>query len=95
LLGRTGFVPPALGILLISLAFPFWPILYKSGPKTQWRRWLRAGALTCFLALIASCSAGNDGNPPTDGTPAGTYQISVQGQSGSVTASAVVTLVVN
>jgi hypothetical protein len=95
LLGRIDFFPSALGILFISLAVPFWHPIRRSKPRIQWRRWVSAGALIILLVMIASCSAGGDGNPSDDGTPAGTYQISIQGQSGNVTASATVTLVVN
>jgi hypothetical protein len=95
LLGRIGFLPSALGILFISLAVPFWHPIRRSKPRIQWRRWVSAGALIILLVMIVSCSAGGDGNPSDDGTPAGTYQISIQGQSGNVTASATVTLVVN
>jgi hypothetical protein len=48
------------------------------------------------IGLIASCSADGDNTPPSNkGTPAGTYQITVQGESGIVKTSTKVTLLVN
>lgn len=95
LIGRIGFLPLVLGILLTSLTILFGRPILRSKPGIQRRRWLKAGAMISLLVIIASCSAGDNGNSSNDGTPAGTYQISVQGQAGIVTSSTTVTLVVN
>jgi hypothetical protein len=92
--GSPGFVPPALGLLLVSLVLLLGLDFRKSILRQSFRRWLTAGALVCLLIVLASCSAGGDGNPPSTGTPPGTYQVSVRGQSGSLTASTTVTLVI-
>ena len=56
---------------------------------------LAAGALVGLAVLISSCSAGGGGGNNTGtGTPAGTYQITVRGVSGSLTVSTTVELVV-
>jgi hypothetical protein len=56
---------------------------------------LAAGALVGLAVLISSCSAGGGGGNNTGtGTPAGTYQVTVRGVSGSLTVSTTVELVV-
>jgi len=90
----AGFVPPALGLLLVSMLLMLWFGWRKPILKQSVRRWLAAGAVICLIGLIGSCSAGGGGNPPNTGTPKGTYQITVRGQSGSLTVSTTVTLIV-
>ena len=90
----TGFVPPALSLLLIILALFIWVSFREPGLNKHFRRWLAAGALVCLMVLVVSCSAGGDGNPPSTGTPSGTYQVSVRGQSSCLTVSTTVTLIV-
>jgi hypothetical protein len=90
----TGFVPPALGLLLIILALFIWDRFREPVLNKHFRRWLTAGALVCLIVLVVSCSAGGDGNPPITGTPPGTYQVSVRGQSSCLTVSTTVTLIV-
>jgi hypothetical protein len=57
----------------------------------------RAGALVGLVVLLGSCGGGGGGGDDNSytGTPKGTYQISVQGTSGNMTVSTVVTLTVN
>ena len=90
----TGFVPPALGLLLIILALFIWDRFREPVLNKHFRRWLTAGALVCLIVLVVSCSAGGDGNPPITGTPPGSYQVSVRGQSSCLTVSTTVTLIV-
>ena len=90
----TGFVPPALSLLLIILALLIWVSFREPGLNKHFHRWLTAGALVCLIVLVVSCSAGGDGNPPSTGTPPGTYQVSVRGQSSCLTVSTTVTLIV-
>ena len=92
----AGFVPPASGLLFIVLAPFLWARFRKSISGRPFRCRLAAGALVFLIGLLAGCSAGGDGgNPPTSGTPPGTYQITVRGESGSLTVSTTVTLVVS
>jgi len=57
--------------------------------------WVPVLALAMTIVMISSCGAGGDSNPPSNtGTPPGTYQITVQGESGSLKTSAIVTLIV-
>ncbi|MBE3117381.1 MAG: SBBP repeat-containing protein [Candidatus Atribacteria bacterium] len=93
--GSTGFIPPTLGLLLAILALLRWLSIRKPVSRKFSCRWLTASALICVIALLASCgTGGGDNPPPNNGTPPGTYQISVQGESGSMKASTTVTLVV-
>lgn len=56
---------------------------------------LAAGALAGLALLISSCSTGGGGGSNTNtGTPAGTYQVVVNGVSGALTVSTTVELVV-
>ena len=94
-LGSAGFIPPAFELLLAILALLRWLSIRKPVPKKFSCRWLTASALICVIALLASCGTGGDSNPPANnGTPPGTYQITVQGESGSLKTSTTVTLVV-
>jgi len=86
------------GMLIGIMALFLWFKLRQPALLKPSRRWLTAGILTCLLVLMVACStkdSGNGGNPPATGTPAGTYDLSVQGESGDMTASTTVTLVVN
>jgi hypothetical protein len=95
LFGTTGFGPPALGLFVLALGlFLAWAA--HSRPIRRFsRRWLAACALLCLVILIGSCSSDGGDNNTYTGTPKGTHQISVQGSSGTMTATAVITLVVN
>jgi len=78
------FLVPALGLLLRSRD----PV--RPGP---FRRRLAAAAMICLIIFIGGCSAGG-GDQPDTGTPAGTYQITVRGTTGTLSVSTTVTLVV-
>ena len=82
-------IPPALGFLVLTPAIGFWCRFRRLSPVRLPGRWLAAAALICVIGLTASCSAGGD-----KGTPAGTYQITIRGESGSVQASTTITLTV-
>jgi hypothetical protein len=80
----------------IILVLSLWFSLRKHPYPKPLRRWLAAGALVFLIVLLAACGTKEDGgNQPGTGTPKGTYQITVKGESGDVTASTTVTLVVN
>jgi hypothetical protein len=94
--GPTGSVPPAAGLLYFFIALLLWSCFRRSVSGRPFRRRLAAGALACLIGVLAGCGAGGDGNnPPANGTPSGTYQIMVQGNSGSLAVSNTVTLIVN
>jgi hypothetical protein len=83
------------GLLIATLILTIWVTIYKPSSFRLSPRWLSAVALICLIGLISSCGAGGNGNPPSnDGTPAGTYQITMQGESGSLKTSTTVTLIV-
>jgi peptidoglycan/LPS O-acetylase OafA/YrhL len=59
------------------------------------RRILPVAALVGGLALLAACGgSGTGGTPPTSGTPAGTYSVTVTATAGAQTATTVVSVVV-
>ena len=101
-LARKSQVPIEGGAFLFYLALVGW-LRFNSLREaedvhviTELRGRRIAGALVCLIGLIASCRAGRDGdNPPTNGTPPGTYQITVRGESGNLTVSTTVRLVVS
>jgi hypothetical protein len=90
----TGHVPPALGLLILIPAIGLWFRFGRPVPVRLSGHWLAAGALICLIVLIGRCSAGDTPTPPPTGTPAGTYQITVRGESGSLKTSTMVTLIV-
>ena len=91
----SAMIPPALGFLTFISAFVIRARSRRPALARLPARWLTAAALVFAIGLIASCSAGGDNNPPPNtGTPAGTYQITVQGKSGSLEISTAVTLIV-
>ncbi|NLH76317.1 MAG: hypothetical protein GX465_04695, partial [Acidobacteria bacterium] len=54
-----------------------------------------AGLLAVLIVAAAGCSAGGGGGGGDTGTPAGTYEITVEATSGSLEVRDSVTLVVN
>jgi Beta-propeller repeat/Abnormal spindle-like microcephaly-assoc'd, ASPM-SPD-2-Hydin len=90
---NTNFLPiVAPGLLLGVLLFMF--PLRTSSSYGVWSR-VRLAVLFSCLAWGAIGCGSNNGNSSTTGTPEGTYMITVSGQSGSVTQSVQLTLVVN
>jgi hypothetical protein len=88
-------IPPAWGLLLLLPALVLALRAGRPGRPGLARRYLAAAALVCALALAGGCGAGGTGtDSPGQGTPAGTYEITVKATSGSLTASTTVTLVV-
>ena len=94
--GPTHVIPPASCLLFFILASFLWARFRKSICGWPFRRRLAAGTLVCLIGILAACSTGGDGNNQGgNGTPAGTYQITVRGESGTLEVSTTVTLVVN
>jgi hypothetical protein len=58
------------------------------------RQWAMAAVLAGAFIALGSCSSGDGGGDPTKGTPAGTYQISVEGRSGNLAVPTTVSLTV-
>jgi len=95
LLNSSSAVPPASGLAILVSLYLFGINLGKRTPGQRSRRWLMAVGSVCLIFMLTSCGAGrDDGNPPYTGTPKGTYQITVQGESGSLKTSTRVMLVV-
>ena len=87
-------IPPDFGLLIIPV-FALWLSFRKISPPRLSRRGLAAVAVIGLIVGIACCSAGGDGDHlPDKGTPAGTYQITVQGKVGNLTMSADISLTV-
>jgi len=95
LIGMIGFGPPTLGFFALVLSLLLVWTIHRCLSRRVGRRCLVACALLCLVILIGSCSSGGDDNNTYTGTPKGTYQISVQGTSGTMTVPTVITLVVN
>ena len=89
-LGSAGFLPPALSLLLVAVAFFFRPRPLALSRASKVCRWLRAGALALLVLIAASCGAGVSDT----GTPPGSYQITVVGTSGTLMVTTPVTLIV-
>jgi subtilisin family serine protease len=82
-------LPLPIALLLVAM------ILQKSRRAGRAARLLGASAFLTMAAFCVSCSTGSgSGPPPTQGTPAGTYMITVTGTSGSLSHSASFQLVV-
>ena len=94
------FVSPLLPWQTLSLLlawFLFTPILHKFRRTDRPARLLCASCVLTLAVFCVSCSSGSGsgaGPPPAEGTPAGTYSITVTGTSGSLSHSASFQLVV-
>jgi hypothetical protein len=90
--GSTASRPPAEHGILLALAALAWLFLRRPVPVRALKRWVAAGALVCLMLIVGGCSADGGGDTTVTGTPKGTYQITVNGSSGCLTSSTVVTL---
>ncbi len=86
----TGSAPLAAGPAFLGLAVFLWGCIQRRVLVRRSRRWLAAGAIVCLI-ILGRCSARE---PSIMATPAGTYEITIEARSGSLTASQTVTLVV-
>lgn len=93
--GSSGLIPPALGLALLLAAFAAAALGRQAAAFVRARRWLATAALVLLMVWIAGCSAGGGGGSQDQGTPAGTYYLSVHAISGTLDALTQVTLVVN
>jgi hypothetical protein len=89
-----------LGVPLLLLALLFFAILF-SAKRTSRQRTLAGATFVLFAAVLlmeaVGCGGGgSSGPPPPHGTPAGTYNVTVNGTSGSTAHTApTLTLIVN
>ncbi len=93
--GSSGLIPPALGLVLLLAAFAAAALGRKAASLVRARRLLATAALVLLMVWIAGCSSGGGGGSQDQGTPAGTYYLSVHAISGTLDALTQVTLVVN
>ena len=91
--GAGAMIPPSYRILSAILMLACRLIICRFRSWALSLRSLAACAHICMLGLIIGFSAGG-GNNQNTGTPPGTYQLAVQGESGNLKASTTVTLVV-
>jgi len=92
--GRSGLVPPALGLALLLAALgAAWAGRGAAAFARSHRR-LAAAAVVLLLIWMAGCSAGGGGSQD-GGTPAGTHYLSVHAVSGTLDALTQITLTVN
>jgi hypothetical protein len=93
---QASLLPPFMGLLVLLSALLSWSLFNQPAPGRAVRRRLAAAAVFCLIAVLAGCSAGGGGNDQTgNGTPRGTYPITVRGVSGGLTVSTTITLIVN
>jgi C1A family cysteine protease len=92
--GPAGLVPPALGLVLLFLAFGSGMLIRMEAALIRTRRRLATVALIFLMVWVAGCSAGGGGGSQGQGTPAGTYYLSVHATSGTLDALVPITLVV-
>lgn len=87
-------VPPALVFLLMAAALAALVRAGRPSGLRPIRRRLAAAALVILVVGLAGCGAGGGSGPKEDGTPAGTYAISIQATSGNLGTRASIGLVV-
>jgi len=95
-MGVSGLPPgPSWLVLAMGLFLFVWAM--RAPRRKRVAAWLCVGVVVCLFGFLAACESGGGGNgSPTDpGTPKGTYTITVSGQSGSLTRSIDLTLIVN
>jgi uncharacterized repeat protein (TIGR02543 family) len=84
---------PLGSLLLVMLAI--WLVMPASAASPRLRRTLRPLAMLAVLCLVAGCGGGGGSTPPpVNGTPAGTYPVTVTATAGAQTAKTTVTVVV-
>jgi hypothetical protein len=95
LAGRGGLRPPGAALLLALGALLVLVRVFLRAPRWRQAPCLAAAGLLAVLMLVAAgCSAGG-GAGADEGTPAGTYEITVRGTYGSLEVQDTISLVVN
>jgi hypothetical protein len=92
--GTSGLLPPAFGLALLLAALGSARFGRALAGLAQARRRLAVIALILIVVWIAGCSA-TGGGSESQGTPAGTYYLTVHATSGTLDALTQLTLVVN
>jgi hypothetical protein len=95
--GPGSLIPPATGMILVlalfgALAAP--TLLRRTTPSRPALRRLATALLIVLVVWLAACGAGGGGGSHNQGTPAGTYQLLLQGYSGSLTSMIYLTLTI-
>ena len=95
--GPGSLIPPATGMILVlalfgALAAP--TLLRRITPSRPGLRRLATALLIVLIVWLAACGAGGGGGAHNQGTPAGTYQLLLQGYSGSLSSMTYLTLTV-
>jgi hypothetical protein len=99
-MSKPRFFPPPLSrpVLPVCIAWLLVTLfLHRFRRISRTRLWLHASTVLVLVSLCAACGGGGytgSPPPPTQGTPAGTYMITVTGTSGSLSHSASFQLVV-
>ena len=93
---QRGIPQQALWLALLLFAILGW-VGTRLAPLAYRRRMASLGAIglaIAFFAIQVACGGGSSAPPPSGGTPAGTYNISVSGTSGTLVQSSTATLTV-
>jgi hypothetical protein len=94
-LGPAGPLPPALGVLLLTVFLLTLSTTRELACRGRSGRRLATAALILLVVWLAGCSAGGGGNSQDTATPAGTYQITAYATSGNLAVQTQITLVVH
>jgi hypothetical protein len=95
LAGEGGLLPPGATLFLALAAFFALVRAFLKAPRRRLTPGLAAaGLLVALMLAAAGCSAGGGGGTD-EGTPAGTYEITIQGTSGGLEVRDTISLVVN
>jgi hypothetical protein len=92
--GTSGLVPPGLGLAFLLAILGAARSGRRAAAFARAHRRLAATAMALLLIWAAGCSAGGGGSQD-QGTPAGTYYLSVHAVSGTLDALTQITLTVN
>jgi hypothetical protein len=92
--GTSGLLPPAFGLVVFLAVLGSARFGRAAARLMRSKRWLTAVALVLIMIWIAGCSAGGGGSE-SQGTPAGTYYLTVHATSGTLDALTQLTLTVN
>jgi uncharacterized repeat protein (TIGR02543 family) len=91
---KITFAPLRSPLLALFVVLAIWLVMPASAASPRLRRTLRPLAMLAVLCLVAGCGGGGSSPPPVNGTPAGTYRITITATSGAQTATSIVTVVV-
>jgi hypothetical protein len=90
--GRS--VPPALGLILLLAMIMARAIPALRTPIPLDRASRRPATVLLILLIFWFAACGTGGGASDQGTPAGTYELTIQGRSGSFTSTTSLTLII-